>query len=114
MPFSRIGSDVRSRRVARWSQDSPGDQGSEEPVVDFRVKDCDPLPVGGEVVGVGAGPAFDQVVDAEPGEVVAGLVDGVGGAEQLRHLGAEALVGEAENTFTASTAQSGATQDTHR
>ena len=46
------------------------------------------------------GSAFDEPVEAEPGEVVAHLVDGVGDAEQLAHLGAQAPVGEAEGVET--------------
>ena len=41
------------------------------------------------------GSALDQAVEAEPGEVVAGLVAGVvieGDAKQMAHLGAEAPV----------------------
>ena len=67
--------------------------------MDLGVEDRDALPVGGEVVDVGAGSALDQAVEAEPGEVVARLVAGVvieGGAEQMAHLGAEAPVGESE------------------
>ena len=40
--------------------------------------------------------AFDQAVEAEPGQVVAHLVDGVGDAEQMAHLGTQAPVGESE------------------
>ena len=46
------------------------------------------------------GPAFDQAVESEAGEVVAHLVDGVGDAEQLTHLGAEAPIGETEGIQT--------------
>ena len=42
--------------------------------MDLGVEDRDALPVGGEVVDVGAGSALDQAVEAEPGEVVAGLL----------------------------------------
>ncbi len=62
--------------------------------MDLGVEDCDALAVGGELVGVGVRTALDQPVAAEPGEVVAHLVDGVGGAEQLAHLGTQAPVGE--------------------
>ena len=64
--------------------------------MDLGVEDRDALAVGGQVVGVGAWSAFDESVEAQPGEVVAGLVDGVGDAEQMAHLGAQALVGESE------------------
>ena len=43
-----------------------------------------------------AGDAGDEPVDAQPGQVVAGLVHGVvGAAEQSGHQGAQALVGDA-------------------
>ena len=67
--------------------------------MDLGVEDRDSLPIGGEVVGVGAGSSPDQALHPEPGEVVAHLVDGVVGrrdAEQMGHLGAQAPVGESE------------------
>ena len=42
------------------------------------------------------GDAFDEPVAAEPVQVVAHLVDGVGDAEQMAHLGTQAPVGESE------------------
>src|ERR1700757_3697412 len=56
----------------------------------------EPLSVGGELVEILARDAGDEVVTGEPGQVVAGLVPGVGGAaEQSGHQGAQALVGDA-------------------
>src|SRR5690242_3264937 len=54
------------------------------------------MSVGARVVGVGARASTDEPVGSESGEVVAGLVDGVGDAEQMAHLGAQAPVGESE------------------
>src|SRR5512135_962424 len=72
-----------------------GDEGSQHPVVDLAVEHGNALPVLGELVGVAAGQPLDEPVDAEPGEVVAHLVGGVGGAEQSGDVGAQAPVGEA-------------------
>ena len=72
------------------------DERANEPVVDLGVEDRHALSVGGEVVGVGSGTSGDQAVEAESREVVAGLVDGVGDAEQMAHLGTQAPIGESE------------------
>ena len=64
--------------------------------MDLGVEDRHALSVGGQIVGVGSRASDDQPVEAEPGQVVAGLVDGVVDAEQMAHLGAEAPVGESE------------------
>ncbi len=62
------------------------------------VEDREPQPVAGEPVAVLARDAGDEPVAGEPGQVVAGLVHGVGGtAEQSGHQGAQALVGDAGN-----------------
>src|SRR6266542_4320497 len=68
----------------------------EQPVVHLGVEDRESLPVGGDPVEVAAGQSLDEAFEAEAGQVVAGLVDGVGGAAQQRgHLGAEAPIGDA-------------------
>src|SRR5215211_2871269 len=82
----------------RWSVG--GDEWSQYPVVDLGVEDCDSLSVGCQVIGVAARSALDEPVEAESCEVIAHLVDGVGDAEQLAHLGTEAPVGEAEGGQT--------------
>ena len=64
--------------------------------MDFGVEHRDPEPIWGRRVRVGVFDPFDQSVPAESGEVVAHLVHGVGGAEQMVHLGAEAPVGESD------------------
>ena len=74
-----------------------GEEWAEEPVVDFGVEDGHPLPVGGQGVSVGMLAPFDQAVEAQPGEVVAHLVSGVGHAEQMGHLGTKAPMGESES-----------------
>src|SRR5580765_1422236 len=63
-------------------------------VVDLCVEDRHALPVRGQVVGVGVLAAFDQAVEPQPGKVVAHLVGGVGGAQEVAHLGAKAPMGE--------------------
>src|SRR5699024_7603849 len=50
--------------------------------------------------GVGVLQSFDQPVEAQPPEVVAGLVRGVDHAEQSAHLGTKAPVGEPEGVET--------------
>ena len=72
------------------------DERAQQMVVDLGVEDRDALPVGGQVVGDGSGSSHDQPVEAEPGELVACLVGGVGDAEQMAHLSAKAPVGESE------------------
>src|SRR6266545_7706969 len=74
---------------------SGGEQRSEDPVVDLGVEDREPDAVGSQGVAVVAGDAGDQAVAPQPGEVVAGLVHAVGGAEQSGHQGTQALVGDA-------------------
>ena len=64
--------------------------------MDLGVEDRDALSIGGQGVGVGVWAAFDQAVEAQPGKVVAHLVDRVGRAEQMVHLGTQAPVGESE------------------
>ena len=49
---------------------------------------------------VGPGSSFDEPVEAEPGEVVAHLVDRVVDAKQAAHLGTQAPVGEPEGVET--------------
>jgi hypothetical protein len=70
------------------------EQRSEDAVVDLGVEDREPDAVGGQGVAVAVGDAGDQAVAAQPGKVVAGLVQAVGGAEQSGHQGAQALVGD--------------------
>ena len=54
----------------------------------FGVEDRKAQPIAGEPVAVAARDSSDQPVDAQPGQVVAGLVQGVGGAvEQAGHQG---------------------------
>jgi hypothetical protein len=59
-----------------------GDERAEHTVVDLGVEDCEAEPVGGEVVGVGVRAADHKAVEAQPGQVIAGLRDSAGGAEQ--------------------------------
>src|SRR3954453_2662684 len=66
-----------------------------DPVVDLGVEDRESEAGGGEVVGVGVRTAADDVVAAQPGQVVTGLDGGVAGVEQSGHQGAEAPVGDA-------------------
>ena len=72
-----------------------GQQWSQELVVHLGVEDRDALAVVGEDVGVGTVEAFDQPVEAQPRQVVAHLVGGVGGAEQSGDAGAKAPVRDA-------------------
>jgi hypothetical protein len=82
----------------RWSVG--GDEWSQDSVVDLGVEDCDSLSLGSQVIGVAARSALDEPVEAESCEVIAHLVDGVGDAEQMVHLGAQAPVGESEGVQT--------------
>jgi hypothetical protein len=73
-----------------------GQQRTQQPVVQFGVEDRKPQPVAGEPVAVFARDSCDESVEAEAGQVVAGLVGGVvQTAEQSGHQGAQALVGDA-------------------
>jgi len=73
-----------------------GKQRAQQPVVQFGVEDRKPQPVAGGPVQVAARDSGDQPVDTQPGQVVAGLVGGVGRiAEQAGHQGTQALVGDA-------------------
>src|SRR5687768_5901313 len=87
------------RRAARSGGGAWGaavaSSGRRDAVVDLGVEDRERLAVGGELVEVAAGNADDQAVAAQPGEVVAGPVHAVAGAERSGHQGSEALVGEA-------------------
>jgi hypothetical protein len=87
-------------RVAQWRRCRElvgGKQGSEQPLLELAVEDRDALALGGQDVGVAGVESLDEAVQAEPAEVVAHLVAGVGLAEQLAHLGTQAPVGEADD-----------------
>jgi hypothetical protein len=71
-----------------------GQQRLQEPDVDLGVEDRDPLPVGGQDVGVGLGQPGDQAIEAESAQVTTHLAHRVRHAEQGGHLGAKAPVGE--------------------
>ena len=73
-----------------------GEQGPQQAVVQFGVEDREAQAVVGEAVEILARDSGHEVVTGEPGQIVAGLVHGVGGtAEQSGHQGAQALVGDA-------------------
>jgi hypothetical protein len=86
----------RAAQLYRGGWSVGGDEWSQHSVVDLGVEDCDSLSVGSQVIGVAARSALDEPVEAESCEVIAHLVDGVGDAEQMVHLGAQAPVGESE------------------
>jgi len=63
--------------------------------VEFGVEDGDADAVGGDGVGVGAGNALDEPVQAEPAQVVAHLAGRVVAAEESGDVPAKASVGQA-------------------
>jgi hypothetical protein len=67
----------------------------EESGPELGVEDGDAKAFRGELVGVGAGDALDQAVEAESAQVVAHLRGAVDAAEESGHLPAKAFVGEA-------------------
>jgi len=72
-----------------------GHERAQDAIVDLGVENREPDAVAGEGVEVAVRDAGDQPVAGQAGELVAGLVGGVGGAEQAGHQGAQALVGDA-------------------
>ena len=65
--------------------------------MDFRVEECESLPVGCEGITVAVPPALDQPVGAESGQVVTHLIGAVVTIHQRVHEVAKAPVGEPED-----------------